>query len=120
MLLWDATISDTFAPSYVGQTSRFVGAAAKLSESKKLSKYQSLLSQYLFVPVALETTGVFGKDGLRFVREIGRRVTTSTGDQRSTSFLIQRISLAIQRGNAISIQGTMPDGDHLYEIDYFN
>ena len=81
MLLWEATISDTFAPSYVGQTSRLVGAAAKLVESKKLSKYQSLLSQYLFVPVALETSGVYGKDGLRFVREIGRRVTLSTGNR---------------------------------------
>ncbi|KAI8433681.1 hypothetical protein MSG28_015679 [Choristoneura fumiferana] len=37
----------------------------------------------------------------------------TTGDRRAGSFLAQRISLAIQRGNAASIFGTMPQGPFL-------
>ena len=119
MLLWDATVVDTFATSYIKKTSMNAGSAAKLVENKKVQKYQSLLSEYYFVPVAIETGGSWGKDGLRFVKEIGQRITTSTGDQRATSFLIQRISIAIQRGNAISIVGTLPQGKSLDDIMYF-
>ena len=34
--------------------------------------------------------------------ELGRRMTAATGDSRETSFLRQRLSVAIQRGNAIA------------------
>jgi len=119
-LLWDATVVDTYAASYIGQTSKTVGSAARMGEQKKLVKYQSLLNQYCFVPLAIETSGVYGKDGLRFVREIGNRITANSGEQRATSFLIQRISIAIQRGNGISVMGTMPNGQNLHELDYVN
>ena len=117
-LLWDATVSDTFAASYLAQTSKSAGSAAKQGETKKLRKYQSLLNQYCFVPIAMETGGIYGKDGLRFVKEIGRRITLNTGEERATSFLLQRLSIAIQRGNGIFILGTMPNGQDLYELDF--
>ena len=37
------------------------------------------------------------------VRGIGRRLTEATGDQRETSWLTQRLSLALQHGNDASI-----------------
>ena len=39
-----------------------------------------------------------------------------SGERRASSFLSQRISLAIQRGNAASIISTIPKGKSLSEI----
>jgi hypothetical protein len=38
------------------------------------------------------------------------------GDSKSKKFLFERISLAIQRGNAARIRGTFPDSALLSEI----
>ena len=43
-----------------------------------------------------------------FVRELGRRTSMITHDPRETSFLLQRISVAVQKGNAASCAGTLP------------
>ena len=39
--------------------------------------------------------------------KIGRRITTITEDTRETTFLFQRLSMALQRGNAVSFHNTM-------------
>jgi hypothetical protein len=39
-----------------------------------------------------------------------------SGDSKSKKFLFERISLAIQRGNAASIRGIFPDSAILSEI----
>jgi hypothetical protein len=117
-LLWDATCADTLANSYVSSTSRSAGAAALQAEKKKFRKYQGALSQYLFVPFAVETLGPFGEEAQDLVKELGRRIYDNTGEIRSKSFLIQRISIAIQRGNAASIFSTIPISSELNEIFY--
>jgi len=45
------------------------------------------------------------------VSELGGRLAALTGDSRSLAFLRQRIGIAIQRGNAAAIRGTLPSGD---------
>ena len=60
-----------------------------------------------FVPVAIETFGTWGERGLAFINEVGRRVAAITGDNRSATFLKQRMSLAVQRGNAAAVLGTL-------------
>jgi hypothetical protein len=47
---------------------------------------------------------------------IGNRLIEESGDSISKKFLFERISLAIQRGNAASIGGTFPDFALLSEI----
>jgi len=42
------------------------------------------------------------------VQEIGRRIADITVDSRETTFLFQRLSVALQRGNAVSYLGTFP------------
>ena len=42
-----------------------------------------------------------------------------TGEKRSTFFLFQSISIAIQRGNASCILGTVPHSEGLEEIFEF-
>ena len=62
---------------------------------------------YYVVPFAIETSGVWGEEAMRLVTEIGRRTAVVTHEPRSTAFLRQRISVAVQRGNAACINGTL-------------
>jgi len=41
------------------------------------------------------------------VQEIGRRTSHHQGRQKKTVFLFQRLSLTLQRGNAVSFLNTM-------------
>jgi len=115
-LVWDFTCSDTFARSYVDQTAVIAGSAAATAELAKRRKYDFLLETFLFVPVAVETSGVFGQEGLRLIKAIGQRLKELTDEPRATAFLLQRISIAIQRGNVASIFGTLPPGKELEEL----
>src|SRR5580692_3889968 len=85
-LLWDATCADTLAPSYVHRSAAEAGAAATLAETKKQSKYANLTVVHIFVPVAIETLGSWGDQGLSFINELGKRITQHAGDPRATAF----------------------------------
>lgn len=117
-LLWDFTCVDTFAPSYLNSTSRHVGSASRKAEREKITKYNDLLNQFIFVPVATKTSGVIGKVGLELIQKIGSKIADVTNENKSTSYLIQRISVAIQKGNAASILGTIQESKNLSEIFY--
>lgn len=41
-----------------------------------------------------------------WIRDIGHKLKLKTGDVKSTHFLIQRISMAVERGNAAIIQSS--------------
>ena len=103
-LVWDYTFPDTLAPSHLQATSIEAGSAAKTAEVRKVAKYQTLAIYYTFVPIAIETLGPIGPEAKTFLLELGR------GEPRSTSFLLQWISMAIQKGNAIAIMGSIPRG----------
>ena len=45
--------------------------------------------------------------GAEFVTELGRRVASNSGDPRESSFLFQRISVTIQRGNAAAVLASL-------------
>ena len=54
----------------------------------------------IFQPVAIETLGPLNSSSLNFLSEVGRRLTSLSGDSRETSFLFQRLSMLIQRFNS--------------------
>jgi hypothetical protein len=115
-LVWDATCVDTLAACYVPVTSKTAGAAAAAAETKKHRRYHGISNNYTFCPIAVETLGPFGDEAMTFLKELGKRLIESTGEPRSTSFLFQRISIAVQRGNAASILATIPDSDNFREL----
>ena len=82
--------------------------AASHASNLKHHKYSALATTHLFVPVAVETFGPWNDEGINFISELGRRITLVTGDTREKSCLFQRISAAIQLGNAASCTGTFP------------
>ena len=107
-LIWDFSCSDTLAPSNVERACRGTAKVACTVEDSKRRKYASLTSSFQFAPVGIETLGAWGESAKSLVHKIGMRIREATGDNRATTFLIQRLSIDIQRGNAISVMATIP------------
>lgn len=111
-LVWDATCVDTLALSHLRGTAVKAGSAANSAENLKRRKYAGINSGCIFEPFGVETLGPWGESAHRVFKEISHRLVDLTRDQRAGSYLAQRISVAIQRGNAASLLGTLPyDGD---------
>ena len=87
-LIWDATCCDTFAASNVGLASKESGSAAEAAEKRKKMKYEALSHAHHFVPVAIETTGVFGPEAKSFMKELANRVKSETKEEKACPFLI--------------------------------
>ena len=102
-LCWDVTCVNTFSESAVNGAAVEAGHAASKAENTKRTKYPNLVRNYRFEPIAIETSGVFGSSTKKIVNEIGNRISEKTGEKRECIWLKQRLSIAIQRGNALSI-----------------
>ena len=59
LLVWDATFSDTYAPSYITSAASEAGIVASQAEERKIRKYDHLDDSLQFTPVVVETTGPF-------------------------------------------------------------
>ena len=105
-MCWDATCVNTYGEGVVNHSAVEVGHAATKAESAKRVKYPDLVQKYRFEPVAIETSGVFGSSTRTIIKEIGRKISEKTGDIREHSWLKQRLSIAIQRGNALTIMAS--------------
>ncbi len=103
---WDVTVVHTLAASYVSQSAVQAGSVATAASERKTAKYNNLSSSHIFFPVAVETLGPLADDAHCFLTEIGRRATLCTADPRETAFLYQRISVAVQRFNAVCLANT--------------
>ena len=66
----------------------------------------------IFYPIAIETACSWDVQALEVIEEIGRWVTEATEDPKETMYLFQRLSMAIQRGNALSFFNTV-DKNHV-------
>ena len=107
-LLWDFTSCDTLAQSHQVRAVRGAGEVANYAEEQKRRKYATLTPSYAFAPICIETLGAWGDSAKDLVRKIGARVSEKTGEPRSTSFLIQRLVLDVQKGNTAAVFGHHP------------
>jgi len=107
-LAWDATCPETFAVSHVLASSIRAGSTVATVEAMKSRKYATGVD---FIPIAIETSGTCGE---HIALEFGRRMATVTHEPRSTAFLRQRISVAIQRCNAYCVTGTFRRSDSAF------
>ena len=108
-LAWDVTVPDTYAASHIPSTSVSAYAAAEKSAANKTTKYATITSTHLFVPIAVETSGAWCSDSAEFIADLGRRITVITGESLGTTYLFQRISVPLQRGNAVAFRNTFPE-----------
>ena len=67
-LVWDVTCRDTYVPSYIHLSFTKAGAVAEEATAQKRRLYTELHSTHHFVPLAFETSGVFGTDLLSFLK----------------------------------------------------
>ena len=76
---WDVTVVHTLAASYVAQSAVQAGKAAEIAAERKSAKYSGLSSNHIFILVAVEFLGPLADGAHRFITEIGKRMTFSTG-----------------------------------------
>jgi len=106
-MAWDVTVPDTYAESHTGSTATKPEAAAQKTAQNKIDKYSKLASTHIFYQFAIEIAGTWHEMAKELTQETGRRITTVIEDTRETTLLSQRLSMALQRGNAVSFHNTM-------------
>jgi len=99
---WDVTVTNTVATSYLAMSSVSATSAAEAAATRKNTKYAEISRTHLFFPLAIEIMGPINQVGQDFISELGRRISSTTDDPRETAFLYQRLSVAVQRFNAVS------------------
>ena len=119
-LMWDVTVVDTLATSRLNQDSLCnPGTTATEAEARKIEKYCELIDTgYSYQPVALKVQGSLGKSREIFITRLRKMLCCSHDDQRAGCFLKQRVSMALQIGNAAYILGTVSDRDAFEKIHY--
>ena len=86
--------------SYVKYLTKIYNAALSMGYFPDSFK---MVRRFRFEPIAIETSGVYGPSACVIVQEIGKKISQISGDKRESMWLKQRLSIAIQRGNALSI-----------------
>ena len=119
-LVLDVTVVDALTPSRL--TQGFLcnpGTTATEAEARKIEKYcEKIDNGYIFQPVALAVQGSLGESKEIFITLLCKMRCRLHDDQRNGSFLKQRISMALQVGNAACVQGTVSNRDAFEEIYY--
>ena len=123
-LAWDVTVSDSFAPSHLPNTSLTAGAAADNAAVSKTAKYDRFRGTHLFFPVTIVTGRPWNAQATELIQEIERRLIIVMSDPLETQYLLQRISITIQRGNAVAFHKIFPTDrarnslyGHIYSVD---
>ena len=80
-LVWDVTVVDTLACSHIKDTAKSPGAAATKAEKIKFAKYEEIKKSYHMIPIAIETFGAWGPEGLSFIKNIGQKIKQLTGNK---------------------------------------
>jgi hypothetical protein len=118
-LVYDVTVADTLAETYLGRTSRVSGGASNQAENAKRNKYSGLPARYMLTPIAFESLGVMGEDTKKFMNSIGERLKVAMREPKAKEYLLQRISIQIQRGNAHIIKAAISRGEGLQDFDEY-
>ena len=90
-LVWEATCIDTYCDSRKTASAKEGDGAAAHAESEKTKKHAHLDWVYQFQPIAMETCGSVGLESMCFLRELGRRLKSATGEPFSFAYLLQRL-----------------------------
>src|SRR6218665_3633894 len=84
-MAWDATVVHTCAASYLSHTAISAGSAAEQAAVCKTAKYALLPATHVFVPIAFETRWPVNAEGVEFLSELGRRISSVSGNAKEIS-----------------------------------
>ena len=87
---------------------------------KPLSRrVSSKLEEAVFQPVVMETSEVIDPYSPSFLRALGSRLAQDPGEANSTTCLLQRLSIAVEQGNAVAILGCASNSHQLINFNLF-
>ena len=81
---------------------------AEIVAVQKEAKYGTVEATCIFLPVTGETLSVLNESASQFFQAFGKRISQRSGDARETAFLYQRLSVLVQRFNAILLHDSLP------------
>ena len=110
-LCWDVTVICPLADSYVSGAANEAGATAEVAATRKEAKYAGITGRYLFEPIAVETLGPLNSSARLLMNDLGKKISCMSGEARATGFLFQRISVLVQRFNAVLLRDSLPADD---------
>ena len=92
------------------QLHRFPVRLQKQRAARNKSKYAAITLTHIFVSVEVETLGPIIPEGLRFLHQIGGRLSAVNGERRrktlESSFLYQRLYVLVQSFNMTAFRGS--------------
>ena len=91
------------ADSYIAAAAHKAGSAAEEAAICNSAQYSNIQAHHIFQPVAVESLGPINASGRAFLSKLGRKHADQSGDDREISFIFQRLSVLIQRYNAILV-----------------
>ena len=100
--------ADTYAAYHIQATAISGGAAAEMASDNKMVNYNDRATTHIFVPFAVKTSGAWCSQSAQFVEDLGRKITAVTNEHLETTYLYQRLSVSLKRGNAAAFNNTFP------------
>jgi len=82
-----------------------------VAQGREISGHRWPIGPYIFEPIAVETLGIHNESARQLLTDLGSRISESSGDAGETSFLFQRISVLVQRFNAVLLHDSLPVSD---------
>jgi len=108
-LTWDVMVVCPLAKSYIGDSATNAGSAAKAAATRKAAKYAGL-QRTTHLPVCCRRK--LGHDehvSIQFLSGLGRKISAISGNDRETSYLLQQISIPLQRFSFTLLHGNRSD-----------
>ena len=112
--MWDVNCPDMFTPSYASPVSEAVGTITdRVEDLRKLSTRISQLVTILY-RLQLSLQMFWRPKAHSFLLELGRCTKEKMGVSNAYFYLIQKISVELQRRNVVSVVGSgkMADSDY--------
>jgi len=107
-----STVLYTTADSYIDLAVQGPGCVAEMAASRKQAKYAIEQIPIWLRPIAVETLGPLNESATSYVHDLGRRISLVSGEDSEPQFLFQRVSVAIQRFNAVLLHHGFLSFDH--------
>lgn len=79
----------------------------------------SLTSIYILISTAFETSSALYTKALESFVDLGRRIAVNSNDNRGIIFLFWRLSVLIQRFDAVAFWGSFADDSKRYSLSVF-
>ena len=111
VVAWDFAYTHKLTISNLRLATSDGPAVATEAEYRKRGHYSALPEHTILGPVAIEKLGGIGKGSYVFLRTIGLRMKLLSTEPRSFAFLLQRLGIEVQNGNAGCIMESICDGN---------